>query len=183
MQCPKCQFDHPLQTTECLKCGIVFSRYLAAQEAAAKQAAVAVPVTAPVVAAASLAEPEISTDRDDALRELKYRALALPVALLVARWAVGTGFRLVAAMLAMVVHESGHAVTAWLLGRWAIPSFWVTSHGEERSWPVVLLLTSAILFGAWVAWKMERWGWVCIAGAVLLAQLFFLSLPAYMGRR
>ena len=27
MRCPKCQFDHPLQTIECLKCGIVFSRY------------------------------------------------------------------------------------------------------------------------------------------------------------
>ena len=30
MRCPKCQFDHPLQTTECLKCGIIFARYLAA---------------------------------------------------------------------------------------------------------------------------------------------------------
>jgi hypothetical protein len=37
MQCPKCQFDHKLQTTECLKCGIVFSRYRTAQEAAAKK--------------------------------------------------------------------------------------------------------------------------------------------------
>jgi hypothetical protein len=37
MRCPKCQFDHELQTTDCLKCGIVFSRYPAAQEAAAKK--------------------------------------------------------------------------------------------------------------------------------------------------
>jgi hypothetical protein len=37
MRCPKCQFDHELQTTDCLKCGIVFSRYQAAQEAAAKK--------------------------------------------------------------------------------------------------------------------------------------------------
>ncbi len=37
MRCPKCQFDHEFQTTECLKCGIVFSRYLAVQEAAAKK--------------------------------------------------------------------------------------------------------------------------------------------------
>lgn len=36
MRCPKCQFDHELQTTECLKCGIVFARYFAAQEAASK---------------------------------------------------------------------------------------------------------------------------------------------------
>lgn len=38
MRCPKCQFDHPLQTTECLKCGIVFSRYQPALESAANQA-------------------------------------------------------------------------------------------------------------------------------------------------
>ena len=37
MRCPKCQFDHQLQTTECLKCGIVFARYQAAPERATKQ--------------------------------------------------------------------------------------------------------------------------------------------------
>jgi hypothetical protein len=37
MQCPKCQFDHELQTTDCQKCGIVFSRYQAPQEAAPKK--------------------------------------------------------------------------------------------------------------------------------------------------
>jgi hypothetical protein len=43
MRCPKCQFDHELQTTECLKCGIVFSRYQAAQEAAARKVELAAP--------------------------------------------------------------------------------------------------------------------------------------------
>ena len=38
MRCPKCQFDHELQTAECLKCGIVFARYQAALDSAAKQA-------------------------------------------------------------------------------------------------------------------------------------------------
>lgn len=185
MQCPKCQFDHALQTSECLKCGIVFSRYLAAQEAAAKQAAVAVPL--PVIEpkaqpylATSADTDRADTDRDDALRELKYRVLALPLALIVARSLVRTGFGIVAGMLAMVVHESGHAITAWLTGRWAVPMLWVTMHGDDRSWSVVLILTSAIAFGGFVAWKMERWGWVCIAGAVLLLQIFFLSLPQYL---
>jgi len=191
MQCPKCQFDHPLQTTECLKCGIVFSRYLAAQEAAASQAAVAVPLpvtqAAHALQAVALPSPAASADtdrddafRDDAVRELKCRALALPLALFAARLLVRTGFGFVAGMLAMLVHESGHAVTAWLTGRWAIPTLWVTMHGDERSWPVVLILASAICFGGFVAWKMERWGWLCIAGAALLLQLFFLSLPQYL---
>jgi hypothetical protein len=178
MQCPKCQFDHALQTTECLKCGIVFSRYLAALDAAAKQAALAVPV----VQAAALPPYVTSTDtdRDDAIRELKCRVLALPLALIMARMVVSTGLRIVAGMLTMVLHESGHAITAWLTGRWAVPMLWVTMHGDDRSWSVVLLLTAAIVFGGFLAWKAERWGWFCIAAAALILQLFFLSLPAYM---
>jgi hypothetical protein len=125
MRCPKCQFDHELQTTECLKCGIVFSRYQAALDAAANQAALAVPIgEAPALSASADVAADLAptfTGRNDALRELKYRAVALPLALLVARWAVSTGLGLPAGMLAMVLHESGHAITAWLTGRWAVP--------------------------------------------------------------
>jgi hypothetical protein len=103
--------------------------------------------------------------------------VALPLALLVARWAVSTGLGLPAGMLAMVLHESGHAITAWLTGRWAVPLLWVTLHGDERSWFIVLLLMSVIGAGGFLAWKMERWGWVCAAGALLVVQLIFLGLP------
>jgi hypothetical protein len=183
MQCPKCQFDHKLQTTECLKCGIVFSRYRALQEAATKK----VELAAPAAQAAAVVPPllpsappiEFPVGRNDALKELKYRALALPIALLVARMLTGTGFRLMAGMLAMVLHESGHAITVWLTGRWAVPTLWVTIHGEDRSWSVVLLLAATILFGGFLAWKAQRWGWVCIAGAALLVQIIFLSLPNF----
>jgi hypothetical protein len=124
-----------------------------------------------------LSSAEPVADRNDALRELKYRVLALPVALLLARWLVSTGFRMPAGMLAMVLHESGHAITSWLTGRWAVPMLWVTMHGDHRSWFIVLLLTSAIAFGGFVAWKLERWAWVCAAGAAFIAQLIFLSAP------
>jgi hypothetical protein len=183
MRCPKCQFDHELQTTECLKCGIVFSRYRAAQEVAAKKAELAAPAVQPAAVAPSpFPSPpaaEFSVGGNDALNEWKYRALALPVALLVARMLVGTGFGFVAGMLAMLLHESGHAVTSWLTGRWAIPTLWVTMHGEDRSWSMVLTLTAAIVFAGTLAWKAQRWGWLCAAGAVLLVQLIFLSLPNF----
>ncbi len=195
MRCPKCQFDHELQTTDCLKCGIVFSRYKPPTEAGgtAEQGESATrrlptaplpsSASAPLAANAALSEttlPKITeplVDRTIAFRELKYRALALPLALLFAWLVTSMGLRIVAGMLAMVVHESGHAITAWLTGRWAVPLPWVTMHGDERSWSVVLILTSVILFGGYLAWRMERWGWVCIAGAVLLTQFVFLSLP------
>jgi hypothetical protein len=183
MRCPKCQFDHELQTTECLKCGIVFSRYRAAQEAVAKKAELAAPAVQSAAVAPSpfpsAPAAEFSVGGNDALNEWKYRALALPVALLVARMLVGTGFRFVAGMLAMVLHESGHAITSWLTGRWAVPTLWVTMHGEDRSWSVVLMLAAAIVFVGFLAWKAQRWGWVCAAGAALLVQLIFLSLPNF----
>jgi hypothetical protein len=175
MRCPKCQFDHELQTTECLKCGIVFTRYLAAMEAAAKRADLAMPL----VEAPPLSPSAPSADRNDALKELKYRALALPLALIVARLLVGTGLRLPVSMLAMVLHESGHAITAWLTGRWAVPMLWVTFRGADRSWSIVLILTAAIAFGGFLAWKAQRWGWVCAAGAALIVQLIVLIQPNF----
>jgi hypothetical protein len=180
MRCPKCQFDHPLQTSECLKCGIVFSRYHAAQENAVDQANPH--ATMAVSAPPALSEPATTVSdavgRTDARTEFKYRIFALPLALLLARLVAGTPLRMAAAMLAMVLHESGHAITAWLTGRWALPLPWVTPHGQERSWLIVLLVTAAILFGGFLAWKTERWRWVLAAGAVLVLQLIVLTLPA-----
>lgn len=149
MRCPKCQFDHPLQTTECLKCGIVFSKYkppvgfagtstspAKGAAAAAKSpdaAAVASMMVASLDAALSpAADDSPAAFRTAAFKEFKYRLLALPLALLVARWLTGTGFNMVAGMLAMVVHECGHAVTAWLTGRWAVPTLWFTMIGQSR---------------------------------------------------
>jgi hypothetical protein len=102
----------------------------------------------------------------------------LPAALLLARLIAATPLRIACGELAMVLHESGHAITAWLTGRWAIPLLWVTPHGEERSWSIVLAVSAAILFGAFVAWKMERWRWVVAAAAALLLQMIVLSYPA-----
>lgn len=169
MRCPKCQFDHELQTTECLKCGIVFARYQAALEAA-KQVG---PAMAP-----PLTPPAPDKVRNNGLWELKCRVLALPLALIVARLVAGTGLRMAAATLTMVLHESGHAITAWLTGRWAVPLLWVTPHGEERSWWIVLGVTAAIGFGGYQAWKAQRWGWVGAAGAGLILQWIVLCLPA-----
>jgi hypothetical protein len=116
--------------------------------------------------------------REASVTELKYRIFALPVALLVARLIAGTGLRMAAAMLAMVLHESGHAITAWLAGRWAVPLLWVTMHGEERSWGIVLVVSAAIILGGFLAWRAERRGWLGAAAAGLVLQLMILRGPA-----
>ena len=174
MRCPKCQFDHPLQTTECLKCGIIFERYLtalsAAKLASVQELAVQTRVLSPN------APPPFRNDalRNDALWEFKCRIFALPSALVIARLVARSPL----GMLAMVLHESGHAITAWLTGRWAVPLLWVTMHGEERSWWVVLVVTSAIIYWGFLAWQSQRWWLLCAAGAMLIVQLIFLGLPA-----
>jgi hypothetical protein len=207
MRCPKCKFDHELQTTECLKCGIVFARYLAAQEAASKPTGSTEESSKPIgsvepgrtggATPGAAGKPAASVGASytpiapiepvfmefgrpyDARREFKYRALALPLALLVARYLAGTGFLTAIRMLTMVLHESGHAITSWLTGRWAVPMLWVTIHGEQRSFMVVLAVTAALGFGGYRAWVAKRWGWVFAAGSVLFVQLLCLTVWRY----
>lgn len=119
-----------------------------------------------------------SNSRDAVTTELKCRIFALPLALLAARAAMATGLRLVASMLAMVLHENGHAITSWLTGRWAVPLLWVTMHGEDREWWIVLAISAVIISSGFLAWRVERWGWVCAAGAALALQLIMLRAPA-----
>ena len=201
MRCPKCQFDHELQKTECLKCGIVFAHYQPPPDAPATHpdapvSQLASPTTIPpavpaaqVATAAAALSWALSPDaisqstpadlRKDALRELKYRIFALPLALLVARLLTGTGFDMAAAMLAMVLHESGHAITSWLTGRWAVPLLWVTMHGDTRSWSIVFIVTAAIAFGGFLAWRTQHWAGVCAAAAVLIFELSLQTLTPF----
>jgi hypothetical protein len=182
MRCPKCQFDHPSQTTECLKCGVVFSRYhelpTVPVAAAVANEAVAVPIPPAVAPLEPIERSAPTSPRKEALRELNYRILALPLALLLGRLVASSGMNVLGGLLAMPLHESGHAITAWLTGRWAVPMLWVTMHGEQRSWLIVFMLSAAIIFAGYVGWRLEHWGWVCIAGAVLIVQFAFLNLPS-----
>jgi hypothetical protein len=152
-QCPKCQFDHPLQTTECLRCGIVFSKYAKFQEAVA--------AVAPALQEEEKApSPERALEQaSTAKREFLVRAVALPAALLVG-WLTARGMPALAAFLQMWTHESGHAVTAWFCGYPALPTAWMS-----------LLLGAVLAFGGYVAWRKERRFWVVMSaiGLALLA--------------
>lgn len=47
MRCPKCNFDQPESGTECLKCGIVFAKYLSIQNRASDKSAAVHPLDSP----------------------------------------------------------------------------------------------------------------------------------------
>jgi hypothetical protein len=59
-----------------------------------------------------------------------------------------------------------------------VPLPWVTRHGQERSWLIVLLVTAVIGLVGFLAWKLERPGWLLTAAALLVLQLVVLTLPA-----
>jgi hypothetical protein len=106
------------------------------------------------------------------------RAVALPLALLGAWLAVKTAPGLVR-MVTMWVHESGHAVTAWMFGYSAWPGPWFTPITSERSPLFIVVFVGALAFGCYTAWQMERWFWVaaslCVVGLMLACTLFVSS--------
>jgi hypothetical protein len=104
--------------------------------------------------------------------EKRIRQLALPAALALALVISRSGLRGFArTFLTMWVHETGHAVTAWLGGFGAFPGPWLTPISEGRM-PVVTVLLAALLgYAAFRAWT-ARALWTCAGvGVLLLLQL------------
>lgn len=156
MECPKCHFDHPQQVSECLKCGIIFEKYLAFQKAVDEVKDVT-PERSPgdVVAAHTKAE-----------HEFWCRVFALPVALAFG-WVINWAMPTLTAFLEMWVHETGHATTAWLCGYPAIPTAWFTPT-FERQRALSVFLAVGLVVGGYFAVRFERWFWVAVSAGVLL---------------
>ena len=107
--------------------------------------------------------------------EWKLRAAAIPasIAIAVACHASPTGHFLQRTFLSMMVHELGHAVTAWWCGFAAIPTLWKTLIPDGRSVLVslaVLALVGVVFVRGWVA---QRGG--LAAAALALAALQFVA--------
>jgi len=96
--------------------------------------------------------------------ERRFRQFALPVALLIAWAVVHAGFlhMLLRTVLSMWIHELGHAVAAWLCGRFAFPGPWFTPVGSGRSLIVVVLVAAALGYGAFRWWGERKIGAVCL---------------------
>ena len=157
MECPKCHFDHPQQVDECLKCGVIFDKYIAFQEA---------------VAAVREVKPErspedIAVAQRKAHNELLCRMFAVPGALLLG-WLVNKSMPATAAFLAMWLHESGHAIAAWFCGYTAFPTAWITIISDERTRWISVVLGAVLAAGGYVAFRFERWFWVAVCAAFLV---------------
>ena len=113
-----------------------------------------------------MAVSAIADAHDASAAEFRARAAAVPLSLLVAWLAVRTAPGAVR-LLAMWVHESGHAVSAWLCGYMAWPGPWFTPVGSERSLLLTVLMLGGLGYGAYTAWRAQRMFWVVVSAAVL----------------
>lgn len=159
MLCPRCAFDQEEAFAECPRCGIVIARVHAAPS----------PELQADLARAAAADRE-------ARRELLLRSVAVPSALLLAWLAVQAAPGAVR-MLAMWVHESGHATAAWLCGYLAWPGPWFTPVGTERSRLLTVTLLALLGWGAWRAYTDGRRFWMgasFVTGLAVLTGTFAL---------
>lgn len=102
--------------------------------------------------------------------ELKLRGLALPGALIGAWLAVHVAPGPVR-LITMWIHESGHAVSAWLCGYFAMPGPWFTPVSANRSIVMTTMLAGLLAFGGYRAWLSGRHSWVAAAGATMLVAI------------
>jgi membrane-associated protease RseP (regulator of RpoE activity) len=111
----------------------------------------------------------------DDSREWKVRALAIPGALLVALafHAWPTGHFLQRTFLSMMVHELGHAVTAWWCGFGALPTLWKTLIPETRGlvWLIVAAGEAGLVA---LGWKRQQLA-LALVGLGLGTLQFFAS--------
>jgi len=119
---------------------------------------------------------------DEAL-EWRLRAVAIPAAigLALAFHAWPTGHWLQRTFLSMMVHELGHAVTAWWCGFAALPTVWKTLIPETRS-AFISLVVLALEGGMFVrGWRLQRTGWM-LAGLGLAVVQFIATLGTSVAR-
>lgn len=162
MQCPKCHFDDPLQTAECLKCGLIFAKYTGAEQT----------VSQPSSTLPERSPQELAEEQQKLKNEFLCRIFALPGALLLG-WLANLALPTLTAFLAMWLHEAGHAIAAWFCGYAAFPTAWITLIPDQRTRWISLLLGAAVAAGGYFAFRLQRWFWVAASAGILV--LFVLG--------
>ena len=170
--CPHCGTTNSADAPSCTLCGAV----LRASPAAANPRA--------TVGQAGDGPYRVAALEDEGAQPWPFRPLpALGVGLLLMPlvklvWIPNYIFN----FLATLVHETGHAVFAWLMGMPAVPAVGLFGGGATSVLPQILLLNGAILAGlGWLAW--QRRGERLWLVAIMAAMGVYASLALTGGAR
>jgi hypothetical protein len=146
-----------VQAADCPRCGVIYAKAEAHALAAAGAELPDVAETRDVTETPDVAETWPGEDSDEAL-ELRLRTFAIPFALAVAAVAVWSnlGHFFVRTFASMWVHETGHAVAAWLCGYLAFPGPWFTPIAETRSPILAIAIAAALGYASFRCWRSER---------------------------
>jgi hypothetical protein len=71
----------------------------------------------------------------------------------------------------MWVHETGHAIAAWLCGYLAFPGPWFTPIANSRSPILVIAIAGALGYASFRCWKADRRALAATSAALLTVQL------------
>jgi hypothetical protein len=148
---------------ECPRCGVIYAK--AHQRAPQEEGqATALPVPPPT---------GWEGDLEDAQLELRLRMFTLPIACATAWLMLSTsaGHFLARTFFTMIIHEIGHAVTAWFCGFLAFPLLWFTPIAETRSNLLILLLAGGLGFSVLWLWNRRRRGPAVLIGLLLVFQM------------
>ena len=164
--CPRCGAPRAA-APDCQKCGVIYAKALSPR----------VETYAPVPPEPQPSGAVWTGDLDDARLEQRLRVFSVPLVLVFAHLIVATGLghALTRIFLSMLVHELGHAVTAWLCGYAAFPTLWVTPRSPGRMFLFAAFLSLALAAGAVLFWRSGR-RWTAAALGALLALQLFLTL-------
>jgi len=113
-----------------------------------------------------------SAVREDEL-EWKLRAIAVPaaIALAFAFHAWPTGHFLQRTFLSMILHELGHAVTAWWCGFAALPGLWKTMIPETRGVIIPVVIAAAEVAAIYVGWTTRRFALAAVGAVLAIVQI------------
>jgi len=149
-----------VQAADCPRCGVIYAK--------AEAHAVAV-----AIGPAPERVGQWPASEDDEALELRLRTFAIPVALLVASLAVWSslGHFFVRTFASMWVHETGHAVAAWLCGYLAFPGPWFTPVANTQSPILAVAIAGGLGCAAFRCWKADRRALAAACAGVLAVQL------------
>ena len=158
-----------MQAADCPRCGVIYAK--------AGVHALATAVEAPLETVG-----EWTAETDDEGLELRLRSFAIPAALLASALAVWSsiGHFFVRTFASMWVHETGHAVAAWLCGYLAFPGPWFTPVANERSPILVVAIAGALGYATFRSWRADRRALAATSAALLFLQL---SCTLFVGAR